>query len=113
VIKLLSKFKNQFLSKFKQLSPLKKIALILFGLFGLFWYWATKTIYYYIIHTLGIPQLSSITGIPMYTLDWILFKLPFYFKLIPIIIFLPIILLIIFKKKKSNKNGVQKNLRKI
>lgn len=107
MINLLSKFKNQFLTKFKQLSPIKKIALISFILFGLFWYWATKTMYYYIIHSLGIPQLSSIIGIPIDTLNWIFFTLPFYFKLFSIIIFAPIILILIIlkKKKKSIKNA--------
>ena len=99
--KLLYKFKNQFLSKFKQLSPLKKIALIMFVLFGLFWYWATHTFYYYIIHTLGIPQLSSISGVSVDTIDWMLFRLPFYFKIICVIIFLPIILIIILKKRRK------------
>ena len=102
MMKLLSKFKNQFLSKFKKLSPIKKIALIMFVLFGLFWYWATKTFYYYIIQTIGIPQLSSISGVSEYTIDWILFRFPFYFKIICLIIFLPIILIIILKKKKKN-----------
>ena len=101
MMKLLSKFKNQFLSKFKKLSPIKKIALIMFVLFGLFWYWATKTFYYYIIHTLGIPQLSSISGVSADTIDWILFRLPFYFKIICLLIFLPIILIIILKKRKK------------
>ena len=103
MMKLLSKFKNQFLSKFKKLSPIKKIALIMFVLFGLFWYWATKTFYYYIIQTIGIPQLSSILGVSEYTIDWILFRFPFYFKIICLIIFLPIILIIILKKKNSTK----------
>ena len=108
MINLLSKFKNQFSTKFKQLSPLKKIALISFILFGLFWYWANKTIYYYIIHTLGIPQLSSIIGISTDTLNWIFFILPFYFKLISMIIFLPIILFIIIKKKKKSIKNAKK-----
>ena len=99
--KLLSKFKNQFLSKFKQLSPIKKIVLIMFVLFGLFWYWATTTFYYYIIHTLGIPKLSSISGVSVDTLDLILFRLPFYFKIVCVIIFLPIILIIILNKRRK------------
>ena len=101
MMKLLSKFKNQFLSKFKKLSPIKKIALIMFVLFGLFWYWATKTFYYYIIQTIGIPQLSSISGISVDTLEWILFRIPFYFKIICFITFLPIILIIILKKRRK------------
>ena len=104
--KLISKFKNQFLSKFKQLSPIKKIALIMFVLFGLFWYWGTHTFYYYIINTLGIPQLSSISGVSVDTIDWILFRLPFYFKIICLIIFLPIILILILKKRKK-KNATK------
>ena len=104
MIKLLSKFKNQFLSKFKKLSPIKKIALIMFVLFGLFWYWATKTFYNYIIHTLGIPQLSSISGVSADTIDWILFRLPFYFKIICVIIFLPIILIIILNKRRKKNS---------
>ena len=92
---------KKLLSKFKQLSPIKKIALIMFVLFGLFWYWATQTFYYYIIHTLGIPQLSSISGISVDTIDWILFRLPFYFKIIWLIIFLPIILIIFLNKRKK------------
>ena len=103
-MKLLSKFKNQFLSKFKKLSTLKKIVLIMFVLFGLFWYWATKTFYYYIIHTLGIPQLSSISGVSADTIDWILFRLPFYFKIIGAIISIPIILIIIFNKRRKKSS---------
>ena len=99
--KLISKFKNQFLSKFKQLSPIKKIALIMFVLFGLFCYWAIHTFYYYIINTLGIPQLSSISGVSVDTLDWILFRLPFYFKIICAIILIPIILIIILNKRRK------------
>ena len=102
--KLISKFKNQFLSKFKQLSPIKKIALIMFVLFGLFWYWATHTFYYYIINTLGIPQLSSISGVSVDTLDWILFRLPFYFKIIGAIISIPIILIIILNKRRKKNS---------
>ena len=108
MMKLLSKFKNQFLSKFKKLSPIKKTALIMFVLFGLFWYWATKTFYYYIIQTIGIPQLSSILGVSEYTIDWILFRFPFYFKIICLIIFLPIILIIILKKRKKKKSTKEK-----
>ena len=104
MMKLLSKFKNQFLSKFKKLSPLKKIVLIMFVLFGLFWYWATKTFYYYIIHTLGIPQLSSISGVSADTIDWILFRLPFYFKIIGAIISIPIILIIILNKRRKKNS---------
>ena len=99
--KLLYKFKNQFLVKFIQLSPLKKTVLIMFVLFILFWYWGTHTFYSYIIHTLGIPKLSSISGVSVDTIDWILFRLPFYFKVISVIIFLPIILIIIFKKRRK------------
>ena len=102
--KLISKFKNQFLSKFKQLSPIKKIALIMFILFGLLWYWATHTFYNYIIHTLGIPQLSSISGVSVDTLDWILFRLPFYFKIICAIILIPIILIIILNKRRKKNS---------
>ena len=101
MMKLLSKFKNQFLSKFKKLSPIKKIALIMFVLFGLFWYWATHTFYNYIIHTLGIPQLSAISGVSVDTLEWILFRIPFYFKIICLILFIPIILIIILKKRRK------------
>ena len=89
------------LSKLKNLSTIKKIALIMFLLFGLFWYWATNAFYYYVIYTIGIPQLSSISGFSIDTLDWILFKLPFYFKIGSILIFLPIVLIIIFKKKNK------------
>ena len=103
MMKLLSKFKNQFLSKFKKLSPIKKIALIMVVLFGLFWYWATKTFYYYIIHTIGIPQLSSLTGVSEYSIDWILYRLPFYCKLIGLIIALPIILIIFLNKRKKQR----------
>ena len=104
MMKLLSKFKNQFLSKFKKLSPIKKIALIMFVLFGLFWYWLTNALYYYIIHTLGIPQLSSISGVSIDTIDWIFFRLPIYFTIISFIIFFPIILIIYFNKKKNESN---------
>ena len=97
---------KKFLSKFKKLSPIKKTALIMFFLFGLFWYWATKTFYYYIIYTLGIPQLSSMLGVSVDTIDWILFRLPFYFKIICLIIFLPIILILILKKRKK-KNATK------
>ena len=109
MMKLLSKFKNQFLSKFKKLSPIKKIALIMIVLFGLFWYWVTKTFYYYIIHTIGIPQLSSLTGVSEYSIDWMLFRLPFYLKIICLIIFFPIILIIFLnKRKKKRKKTIEK-----
>ena len=99
--KVISRFTNQFLSKFSKLSTFKKIVLILFVLFGVFWYWATKTFYYYIIHTLGIPQLSSISGFSVDTIDWLLITLPFYIKIVPIVIFLPIIVIIIIKKQRT------------
>ena len=102
--KLLSKFITQFFSKFKKLSVLKKVVLIMFILFGLFWYWATKTFYYYIIHTLGIPQLSTISGVSVDTLDWILFRLPFYFKTIGAIISIPIIIIIILNKRRKKNS---------
>ena len=103
MMKLLSKFKNQFLSKFKQLSRLKKIVLIMFLLFPLFWYWATNSFYYYILNIIGVPQLSSLTGLSIDTINWILFTLPFYFKIIFIIAFSLLIILIIWKKKKRTK----------
>ena len=102
--KKLSKFINQFIDKFNKLSLIKKIVLIMFVLFGLFMYWLTNTLYYYIIHTLGIPQLSSISGVSIGTIDWILFRLPIYFTIISFIIFFPIILIIYFKKKKNKSN---------
>ena len=102
--KKLSKFINQFIDKFNKLSLIKKIVLIMVILFGLFWYWLTNILYYYIIHTLGIPQLSSITGISIYTIDWVLFRLPIYFTIISFIIFFPIILIIYFNKKKNGSN---------
>ena len=92
---------KKLLSKFNKLSSLKKIALLMFILFGLFWYWATRTFYYYIIHTLGLPKLSAILGVSIDTIDWLLFRLPFYFKIICSIIFLPIISIIIIKKKRN------------
>ena len=106
--KLLSKFKNQFIDKFNKLSLIKKIVLIMFVLFGLFWYWLTNTLYYYIIHTLGIPQLSSISGVSIGTIDWILFRLPIYFTIISFIIFFPIILIIYLNKKKIIPNKYRK-----
>jgi len=60
ILKLLSKFKNQFLSKFTQLSPLKKVVLIIFLLTPLIWYWGTNLFYYYILNIIGIPQLSAL-----------------------------------------------------
>jgi len=102
--KVISKFTNQFLSKFSKLSTVKKIVLIMFVLFGVFWYWATKTFYYYIIHTLGIPQLSSISGFSVDTIDWLLITLPFYIKIVPIVIFLPIIVIIIIRKQRTKKS---------
>ena len=94
---------KKLLSMFNNLSVIKKMALIMFVLFSLFWYWATNAFYYYLIHTIGIPQLSSISGFSIGTLDWILYKLPFYFKVVTIIIFIPIVLIIIFKKKKKKQ----------
>jgi len=102
------KYMKKLFSKFKNLSTIKKMALIVFVLFvilfSLFWYWVTNTFYYYLIHTIGIPQLSSISGISVDTIDWIIYKFPLYFKVISILIFLPIILLIIFKKKRKKNN---------
>jgi len=95
---------KKLLSKIKNLSTMKKVALIILILFGLFWYWATNAFYYYLIYTIGIPQLSSISGFSIDTLDWILFKLPFYFKIVSILIFLPIVLIIIFNKKKKRQS---------
>ena len=96
---------KKLFSKFKNLSTIKKMALIMFVLFvvlfSLFWYWVTNMFYYYLIQTIGIPQLSSILGISVDTIDWILYILPLYFKVISILIFLPIILFIIFKKKRK------------
>ena len=94
---------KKFLSNFNNLSIIKKMALIMFVLFSLFLYWATNAFYYYLIHTIGIPQLSIILGFTMGTLDWILYKLPFYFKVVSIIIFLPIVIIIIIMKKKKKK----------
>ena len=54
----------------------------MFLLFPLFWYWATNSFYYYILNIIGVPQLSSLTGISIDTINWILFTLPFYFKII-------------------------------
>ena len=102
--KLLSRFINQFIDKFNKLSLIKKIVLIMFVLFGLFMYWLTNTLYYYIIHTLGIPQLSSISGVSIGTIGSILFRLPIYFTIISFIIFFPIILIIYFNKKKNESN---------
>jgi len=82
---MLLKFKNKFLSKFSKLSTPKKIVLILFISFGLFWYWLTNQFYYYIINILGVPQLSSLLGVSVNTINWILFRLPFYFKIVSII----------------------------
>ena len=104
MMKLLSKIKNQFIDKFNKLSLIKKIVLIMVVLFALFCYWLTNTLYYYIIHTLGIPQLSSITGISIDTIDWVLFRLPIYFTIISFIIFSPIILINYFNKKKNDSN---------
>ena len=103
MLKLLSKFKNQFLSKFNQLSPLKKIVLIMFLLIPLIWYWGTNSFYYYILNTIGVPQLSALTGLSIDTISWILFTLPFYFKIISIIVFSLFIILIIWKKNKRTK----------
>ena len=102
--KVISKFTNQFLSKFSKLSTVKKIVLIMFVLFGVFWYWATKTFYYYIIHTLGIPQLSSISGFSVDTIDWLFITLPFYIKIVTIVIIFPIIAIIIIRKKRTKKS---------
>ena len=95
-------------NKFKELSTLKKFLLLIVILIAVIaivievvYYWIIKNIYHYLVQTLGIPYLSSITGISADTIDWILFSLPFYFIIICLIIFLPIIIIIIFKKKKK------------
>ena len=92
---------KKIISKFKNLSTLKKIVLIFVILFSITFYWATHALYNYLIYTLGIPQIVSISGFSADTIEWALFKLPFYFKVISIIIFLPILLIIFLKKRKK------------
>ena len=95
-------------NKFKGLSTLKKILLLIVILIAVIaivievlYYLLIKNIYHYLVQTLGIPYLSSITGISADTIDWILFSLPFYFIIICLIIVLPIIFIIILKNRKK------------
>tara|TARA_Y100000590_G_scaffold438177_1_gene560667 strand:- start:3169 stop:3459 length:291 start_codon:yes stop_codon:yes gene_type:complete len=94
---------KKIISKFKNLSNIKKFVLILVILFSIAWYWLTRTLYYYLIHTLGIPQIASIFGFSIDTIEWVIIKLPFYFQFIPAIIILPIFLIIFLKKKRKKK----------
>ncbi len=95
-------------NKFKEFSSFKKILLLIVILFAIIaiiievlYYLVIKNSYHYVVQTLGIPYLSSITGLSAYTIDWILFSLPFYFIIICLVIFLPIIIIIIIKKRKK------------
>ena len=49
------------------------------------------------------PQIASIFGSSVETVEWVIIKLPFYFQVIPAIIILPIFLIIFFKKKRKKK----------
>jgi len=95
-------------NKFKELSTLKKFLLLIVILIAVIaivievlYYLIIKYVYHYLVQTLGIPYLSSITEISADTIDWILFSLPFYFIIICLIIFLPIIFIIIRKNRKK------------
>ena len=95
-------------TKFKELSILKKFLLLLFISFVITvliaYNWIINSIYHYLVETLGIPYLSSISGLPIDTIDWLLITLPFYLKIIPIFIFLPIVVIIIIKKKRTKSS---------
>ena len=90
---------KEVFSKIKKLSTIKKIALVIIVLFSLSIYGLANSIYYHMIHTIGISKFSSITGISIDTTDWIFFQLPFFFKVGSILILVPIIFLFIIKKK--------------
>ena len=68
-------------------------------IFTIVYNWIVNWFYYYLIETLGVPYISSISGLTADTIDWLLITLPFYLKIIPIVIFLPIVSIIIIKKK--------------
>jgi len=70
-------------------------------IFAIVYNWIVNLFYYYLIETLGVPYISSISGLTADTIDWLLITLPFYLKIIPIVIFLPIVSIIIFKKKRA------------
>ena len=61
--------------------------------------WSINWIFYYLIDTLGIPYISSISGLSIDTIEWMIITLPFYLKILPIIIFIPIGIIIFIKKK--------------
>ena len=70
-------------------------------IFAIVYNWIVNLFYYYLIETLGVPYISSISGLTTDTIDWLLITLPFYLKIIPIVIFLPIVSIIIIKKKRA------------
>ena len=100
---LLSKFINQFFSKFRKLSLLKKIVLIIVLLFPILLWRVKNYLYHYILNIIGIPQISSITGLSTESINWILFTLISYIKIIFGVAFGLFILLAIWKKKKRAK----------
>ena len=70
-------------------------------IFAIVYNWIVNLFYYYLIETLGVPYISSISGLTAYTIYWLLITLPFYLKIIPTAIFLPIVPIIIIKKKRA------------
>ena len=75
--------------------------LLIVIIFAIVYNWIVNLFYYYLIETLGVPYISSISGLTADTIDWLLITLPFYLKIIPIVIFLPIVSIIIIKKKRA------------
>ena len=105
ILKSLLKLINQLTFKFKRLSVLKKLVLLIIIMFSLFWYWLTKYLYHYFIDKIGVPQLSNLTGISTHKINFILFTLPFYIKLIFSILGLLVIILILWKKSLTNNTN--------
>ena len=100
ILKSLLKLIKQLSFKFKKLSTLKKLVLLIIIMFSLLWYWFTKYLYHYFINTIGVPQLSNLTGISSDKINFILFSLPFYIKSMFAILGLLVIILILWKKNK-------------
>ena len=51
--------------------------------------WFINWFFYYLIDTLGIPYISSLSGISIDWIEWIMISLPFYIKIFPIIVIIP------------------------
>ena len=97
---------KKIISIFNKLSGTKKILLFIFFIFALFsllWWFLMNYIFYYASVTYGIPLIPEFTGIPGYTIEWIMFSLPLYFNIFIGIIVIIVISLLYKKKKSKNK----------